>query len=75
MRLGAAGSGTGMNPEDEFEDQDAEPTSGAPGDARPQNRPTPSEPGEPRTNIEARVADGQGAAADEAADQDARLPD
>ncbi|HTE73547.1 MAG TPA: hypothetical protein VK640_10165 [Actinomycetes bacterium] len=53
-----------MTPEDEYHDQDAEPT-GTAGGGRPQDQPTPSEPGEPDTNVEA----------EKGADEDARLTD
>ena len=72
MRPGGAGSRKHMTVDD-FQDQDAEPTSAAPGAARPQSRATPSEPGEPRTNLEAQAADSE--PADKAADEDAELSD
>ena len=41
-------------------DQDSEPTSMAPGDERPQEQATASEPGDPKTNIEAEMEAGGG---------------
>jgi hypothetical protein len=64
MRRTASGSRNPMTPDDEHQDQDAEPT-GTAGVGRPQDKPTSSEQGDPDTNVEA----------EKAADEDARLTD
>jgi hypothetical protein len=50
-----------MTPEEQQMAQDALPTSPAPGAGRSEDQPTPSGPGDPRTNIEAEAAAGGGA--------------
>jgi hypothetical protein len=46
--------------DDDQQDQDAQPTATAPGQGRPQAGSTPSERGDPRTNLEAEAAAGGG---------------
>lgn len=55
---------------EQFEDQDSEPTSTAPGDKRPQDQSTGSDAGDPKTNIEAEAAAGGGPEMEEGAADD-----